>query len=118
MDINSVEWYEGETKFYINTEGCGYPPRVNCSVFSKQYGYSNLGKPFPCYYSRNYPEKVVARYSWDDNLRHLILSLIIPNVLFGVSIGVLSYWYCPGCNRNGCGVENNTYVEKFETKDE
>ncbi|XP_054270705.1 protein tipE [Macrosteles quadrilineatus] len=118
MDINSLEWDVGETRFFINTEGCGYPPRVNCSEFAKKYGYQHLGTPFPCFYSRTYPDMVVARYSWDDNLRHLVLSLVIPNVLFGVSIGVLSYWYCPGCNRTGCGVENTSYVDKFNSKDD
>nr|CAD7409063.1 unnamed protein product [Timema cristinae] len=111
--VDSVEWDFNETRFFINTEGCGYPPRVNCSEFAKQYGYTNVMKPFPCYYSRTYPEMVVARYSWDSNLKHLVLSLIVPNALFGISIGVLCYWYCPGCNR---ACHKNTYVENFPTK--
>ncbi|XP_044741636.1 protein tipE isoform X2 [Chrysoperla carnea] len=113
-NLDTVEWDVGDTRFFVNTEGCGYPPRVNCTEFAKKYGYNNLGKQFPCYYSRTYPETVVARYSWDDNLRHLVLSLIIPNVLFGVSIGVLSYWYCPGCGRT-C---NKIYAAKYPSKDE
>lgn len=56
-----------------------------------------------------YPEMVITRYSWEDNLRHLILSLIIPNVIFAISIGVLSYWYCPCCDRKTTRV----YTEKF-----
>lgn len=112
--IKSVEWDVGYTRFFVTTEGCGYPPRVNCTQFAKKYGGSNMYTPFPCYYSRTYPETVVARYNWDDNLRHLILSLIIPNVLFGVSIGVLSYWYCPGCGRT-C---NKIYAAKYPSKDE
>jgi hypothetical protein len=116
--MNAIEWDVGETRFYINTEGCGYPPRVNCTEFAKQYGYKKLNTPFPCYYSRTYPDTVVARYSWDDNLRHLILSLIIPNVLFGVSIGVLSYWYCPGCKRGRCPIDKTSYGEKFNSKEE
>ncbi|KAL1131690.1 hypothetical protein AAG570_011303 [Ranatra chinensis] len=116
INLESIEWDVGETRFYINTEGCGYPPRVNCTEFAKQY--SALHTPFPCYYSRTYPNTVVARYSWEDNLRHLILSLIVPNVLFGVSIGVLSYWYCPGCNRGRCPIDKTSYGEKFNSKDE
>lgn len=27
-----------DTKFLINTEGCGYPPYVNCSEFAKKFG--------------------------------------------------------------------------------
>lgn len=117
QDRAALQWAVTETRFLINTEGCGYPPRVNCSEFAKQYGYSRLGIPFPCYYSRAYPQMVVARYSWEDTLRHLLLSLIVPNVLFGVSVGVLCYWYCPGCQKP-CATDTVSYVEKFSTKDD
>lgn len=79
--------------------------------------YEHVGKPFPCFYSKAYPEYVITRYSWDDNLRHLILSLIIPNVLFAVSIGVLSYWYCPCCDK-ACHKSTRVYAEKFPSKEE
>jgi hypothetical protein len=84
-------------------------------VFAKEYGDNNSTRPFPCYYSRTYPEMVVARYSWEENLKHLVLSLIVPNVLFGVSIGVLSYWYCPSCGR---ACSKKTYADKYPTKEE
>jgi hypothetical protein len=113
--MENVEWDMGDTKFYVNSEGCGYPPRVNCSEFAKEYGYKRLRKPFPCYYSRTYPEKVVERYSWKENLKHLLLSFIVPNILFGVSIGVLSYWYCPSCTRV---CNKKAYVDKYPTKEE
>ncbi|XP_063224225.1 protein tipE [Bacillus rossius redtenbacheri] len=108
------EWDVADTRLLVNTEGCGYPPRVNCSEFARRYGRTR--SPFPCYYSHAYPELVVARYSWDDTLKYLILSLVVPTLLFGAAIGVLSYWYCPGCNRACHG--NNDYVEKFPDKDE
>ncbi|XP_049783486.1 protein tipE [Schistocerca cancellata] len=102
-----ADWDVVNTRFFVNAEGCGYPPKVNCTVFAKQFG--EVGKqPFPCYYSRTYPEMVVAQYSWEDNLRQLILSLLIPNLIFGVSVGVLCYWYCPGCG-NGCGQSANKF---------
>nr|CAH7735571.1 unnamed protein product [Callosobruchus chinensis] len=105
------EWDVVDTHFLINTEGCGYPPSVNCSEFSQQYGYSTAGTPFPCYYSRTYPDiQVVARYSWEDTLRHLVLSITIPNLLFAASIGILTYWYCPGCKRS-C----QKYIHHFPT---
>lgn len=69
QDLTSMNWDVNETKFFINTEGCGYPPKINCSEFASQYGNKNVGKIFPCYYSKTYPEIVVAHYSWDDNLR-------------------------------------------------
>lgn len=115
-NLTLMQWDVGETHFFINTEGCGYPPRVNCSEFAKKFGYLNLYKPFPCYYSRTYPEIVVARYNWDDNLKHLIISLVMPNVVFAVSVAVLCYWYCPGCNR-ACS-KKPAYVEQFPNKDE
>lgn len=103
-----AQWDVIGTRFLINTEGCGYPPSVNCSEFARQYGLATAGTPFPCYYSRANPMVVVGRYNWDDTLRHLVLSIAIPNLLFAASIGVLSYWYCPGCGRS-C----NKYAHHF-----
>lgn len=37
-DILTVDWDVTDTRFFINTEGCGYPPRVNCTEFAKKYG--------------------------------------------------------------------------------
>ncbi|XP_019698594.1 uncharacterized protein LOC105186766 isoform X3 [Harpegnathos saltator] len=42
--LGSVPWDVTDTKFFVNTEGCGYPPTVNCSAFAKQYAYRNMGK--------------------------------------------------------------------------
>ncbi|XP_023295858.2 protein tipE [Lucilia cuprina] len=116
-DLETVVWDVSYTKFLINSEGCGYPPTTNCSVFARQYGYNHINEPFACYYSRAYPEVVIGRYSWENNLYHLILSLIIPTVLFAISIGVLSYWYCPCCD-NACNKSSRVYAEKFPTKEE
>lgn len=78
-------------------------------IFS--FSYENVRvTTFPCFYSRAFNQIVVARYSWDDNLKHLILSIIIPNVLFAVSIGVLSYWYCPCCDK-ACHKNPRVYAE-------
>ncbi|XP_071449334.1 protein tipE-like isoform X3 [Hetaerina americana] len=106
--VEDSAWDVVDTKFYVNTEGCGYPPRVNCSVFAKKFMMPmdpDPDKPriFPCYYSRTYPERVVAKYSAEENIKHLVLSLIVPNVLFVGSIAILSYWYCPGCCGRGRG---------------
>lgn len=85
--------------------------------FFNIFSFSHIGEPFPCYYSRAYPEVVIGRYSWENNLYHLVLSLIIPNVLFAISIGVLSYWYCPCCDK-ACNKSSRVYAEKFPTKEE
>lgn len=75
--------------------------------------FSRVGSPFACFYSRAYPEIVITRYSWEDNLKHLILSLIIPNIIFAISIGVLSYWYCPCCDK-ACRRTTRVYADKEE----
>lgn len=74
--LGSVPWDVTETKFFVNTEGCGYPPTVNCSIFAKKFAYENLGKVFPCYYSRTHPEIVVARYDWLRKIYGLIIIMI------------------------------------------
>lgn len=99
QSTKNIQWDVTNTRFLINTEGCGYPPSVNCTQFARQYGHDTVGTIFPCYYSRVYPEMVVSRYSWEITLKHLVLSIAIPNLLFAISIAVLSYWYCPGCGR-------------------
>jgi len=87
-----------DTKFFVNTEGCGYPPKVNCTEFARKY--RDLGEnPFPCYFSKTYPELVVAEYSWDKTVRNLIIALVAPPVIFGITVGTLIFWYCPGCNK-------------------
>ncbi|KAL0124247.1 hypothetical protein PUN28_006238 [Cardiocondyla obscurior] len=113
----SVSWDVTETKFFVNTEGCGYPPTVNCSLFAKKYAYENMGKIFPCYYSRTHPETVVARYSWDENLRHLVLALIVPIVLFAATLGVLCYWYCLPVNKT-CGGSSRNLMDKYARKED
>ncbi|XP_044006611.1 protein tipE isoform X2 [Aphidius gifuensis] len=115
--LGSVPWDVADTKFFINTEGCGYPPRVNCSEFSKKFGYRNLGVIFPCYFSRTYPQTVVSRYSWDDNLRNLILALVTPIALFIVSLAVLCYWYCPPMGKS-CGNQGRSLIDKYSTKED
>ncbi|XP_034938605.1 protein tipE [Chelonus insularis] len=113
----SISWDVADTKFFINTEGCGYPPRVNCSEFAKKFGYRNIGKIIPCYYSRTYPQTVVSRYSWDENLRHLVLALVTPIILFVMSLAVLCYWYCPPMSKS-CGSPGRNLIEKYSRKED
>lgn len=37
LEVDSISWDMNDTKFLINSEGCGYPPRVNCSIFASEY---------------------------------------------------------------------------------
>lgn len=95
LGIDQIKWVVGPVKFFINTEGCGYPPRINCTDFARRYGDERDTRVFPCYYSKRYPEeKAVAYFDWNDTVKNLVMAVGIPNVLFGLSIGILSYWYC------------------------
>ncbi|KAG8039003.1 hypothetical protein G9C98_003310 [Cotesia typhae] len=114
--LGSVAWDVTDTKFYINTEGCGYPPRVNCSVFAKEFGRSNMGKIIPCFYSRTYPGTVVSRYSWNQNLRHLVLAIVIPILIFVISLAVLFYWHCTPMK--SCGGPGRNLIDKYSRKED
>lgn len=93
--VKDIKWIAGPVKFFINTEGCGYPPRVNCTLFVKQYGWKRENEIFPCFYSKRYPnDRTVAQFDWNYVIKNLILAISIPNVLFGLSVGILSYWHC------------------------
>ena len=83
---------------------------VGLSSKQKQNYFHLLNISLFFYYFYPFSELVVARYSWEENLKHLILSIIIPNVLFAVSIGVLSYWYCPCCEK-ACHKNPRVYAE-------
>ncbi|CAI6367207.1 unnamed protein product [Macrosiphum euphorbiae] len=161
MSPESLEWAGTAVRFLVNTEGCGYPPFVNCSTFAHRYGHisledilkfndidqpmiqelyrhgneTSLGLPpppmllegsdgtlqttavdrrereisavapevalkvFPCYYSRAYPDRVVADYDWHHTIKTLVAAVVIPWTLFVLSCTVLCYWYCPALKR-------------------
>lgn len=156
MAPESLEWAGTSVRFLVNTEGCGYPPFVNCTLFALKYGhvgsediteFDNINQPvtrelyrhgngsmatgsvepplllaaaptdadgtvavltipvqtelkvFPCYYSRAYPDRVVADYDWHHTIKTLVAAVVIPWTLFIVSCAVLCYWYCPALKR-------------------
>lgn len=149
MSAESLEWAGTVVRFLVNTEGCGYPPFVNCTRFALKYGYvdseeitqlETINQPqtrllyrhgngtdteptpltvatkttfrsalvtpekstlkvFPCYYSRAYPDRVVAEYDWHHTIKTLVAAVVIPWTLFFVSCAVLCYWYCPTLKR-------------------
>ncbi|XP_025192348.1 uncharacterized protein LOC112592498 [Melanaphis sacchari] len=161
MSPESLKWAGTVVRFLVNTEGCGYPPFVNCTTFALKYGHINQedipefnhinqpvtrelyrhgndtspGPPsppilletasdgtqqttavdrrgqkvdekskvalkvFPCYYSRAYPDRVVADYDWHHTIKTLVAAVVIPWTLFVLSCTVLCYWYCPALRR-------------------
>ncbi|KAL7637831.1 UNVERIFIED_CONTAM: hypothetical protein RMT77_011443 [Armadillidium vulgare] len=93
-------WAVKGVPVFVNIKACGYPPRTNCSVFADSFG--PIGSIFACYYSRADPSLVITDYSWGEAVQSLVMALIIPNLLTGISLGVLSYWWYPGCQRRRC----------------
>jgi len=92
------ERYVEDTPLLINIKGCGYPPTIVCDDYAETYSnYSLDGATFPCYYSQMNPWIVLSQYSEDEEVINIAYSLLIPNLLFLVSLVVLVYWYCPYC---------------------
>lgn len=46
-----------------------------------------------------------------------MLALVVPTVLFGVSLGVLCYWYCPPMGKT-CGGPGRNLIDKYARKEE
>jgi len=171
VDPESLEWAGTAVRFLVNTEGCGYPPFVNCTLFALKYGhvgsediteFDNINQPetrelyrhgngtaaadavagpplllaavptdtgtravitipertelkvFPCYYSRAYPDRVVAEYDWHHTIKTLVAAVVIPWTLFIVSCAVLCYWYCPALKREFMVDKRKTAAVKNE----
>ena len=63
---------------------------------------------FPCYYSTRNPWIVIARYnrylltnihlvihkeySRDDTVTSILVSFLVPNIIFIISVAILVYW--------------------------
>ncbi|CAB4070464.1 unnamed protein product [Lepeophtheirus salmonis] len=48
-----------------NVKGCGYPPRLNCATFIKEY--SPNGSTYPCYVSQRISSEIIAVPELDLN---------------------------------------------------
>ena len=94
---NESLWAVKEVPIFVNIKQCGYPPHTNCTIFADEYGI--IDTVFPCYYSRKQPMLVIVNYSWTGAVHPLILALIVPNLITGLSLGLLSYWWYPGCQK-------------------
>jgi hypothetical protein len=87
-----------DTPLLVNIKGCGYPPEIACARFYSDYEATlNRTETFPCYFSRVNPWIVLEVYDYDSMLASIIASIVIPNVLFVISLIILLYWYCPYC---------------------
>ncbi|XP_042871818.1 protein tipE-like [Penaeus japonicus] len=100
FEIDEDLWVGRGVPLFINIKACGYPPQTNCSTFADKHGPE--GSVFACHYSRADPNMVITEYSWWKEVNSIILALLIPNVLCGFSLGLVTYWWYPGCQKRRC----------------
>ncbi|KAF6211598.1 hypothetical protein GE061_012111 [Apolygus lucorum] len=86
-----------EAVLLVNIKGCGYPPDVLCSNFTKHYG--EPGSEFPCYYSRQNRTVVMRHYDRDRQVEVIINYFAIPFVITVVTSVVLCVMHCD-CRRS------------------
>ena len=105
-----------DTPLLVNIKGCGYPPEVACPRFASDYeALLNRSETFPCYYSRVNPWIVIEVYEYDSMLASTLASIIVPNVIFVISLSVLLYWYCPYCQAK-CQSYEEQVCQPFSSK--
>lgn len=88
---NNSEWFFTGAKLFPNVKGCGYPPMLNCTIWSKKF--LDIGSNFSCYYSRADPGLVISDLDLDQNTLNLILAMAIPIPSFIMSVIYLTYAY-------------------------
>lgn len=85
-----TEWFLG-ARLFPNVKGCGYPPSLNCTIWTKKY--KTIGTNFSCYYSRVDPALVVTDLDMWQNKLNLIYSMAIPIPSFIISVIYLAVAY-------------------------
>lgn len=88
---NKSEWFFTGAKLFPNVKGCGYPPMLNCSIWSKKY--KTIGTNFSCYYSRTDPGLVISDLDLNQNTLNLIYATCIPIPSFIISVIYLTFAY-------------------------
>lgn len=88
---NTSEWYFTGAKLFPNVKGCGYPPILNCTIWSKKY--KTIGTNFSCYYSRTDPGLVITELDLHQNTLNLIMATCIPIPSFIISVIYLTFAY-------------------------
>ncbi|EAL40834.4 AGAP002820-PA [Anopheles gambiae str. PEST] len=88
---NNSEWYFTGARLYPNVKGCGYPPILNCTIWTKKYW--TIGTNFSCYYSRVDPELVISDLDMWQNTLNLVYAMAIPIPSFIISVIYLAFAY-------------------------
>merc|ERR1711936_440023 len=100
-------------------KGCGYPPNIVCDEYAETFeNISRDGLTFPCYYSQMNPWIVLSNYNEDEEVINIAYSLLIPNLLFILSLVVLIYWYCPYCQARCRKYEQQTDLREHDDDSE
>uniref|UniRef100_T1GQD7 Uncharacterized protein n=1 Tax=Megaselia scalaris TaxID=36166 RepID=T1GQD7_MEGSC len=77
------------SKLYINLEGCVNTLRGECIEFVERHGsdgreHTGQSK-YPCFYHKSDPSYALTRHDPDKTYRELLVTIIVPSVLFVVS---------------------------------
>lgn len=72
-------------------KGCGYPPSLNCTIWTKKY--KTIGTNFSCFYSRVDPALVISDLDLWQNTLNLVYSMAIPIPSFIISVIYLTVAY-------------------------
>ncbi|XP_055846157.1 protein tipE [Episyrphus balteatus] len=117
MGNNSKYFYVG-ARLFPNVKGCGYPPMLNCSIWTKRY--IKLKSMFPCYYSKVDPSLVISELDYWQNTLNLVYSMAIPIPSFIISVIYLTYAYFKIYNEDeeAAPLDENAEDIDFEEGDE
>lgn len=88
---NESEWFFSGARLYPNVKGCGYPPMLNCTIWSKKY--KDIGSNFSCFYSMVDPSLVISDLDLWQNKLNLVYAMAIPIPSFIISVIYLTFAY-------------------------
>lgn len=88
---NDSEWFFTGARLFPNVKGCGYPPMLNCTIWTKKYW--KIGTNFTCYYSRVDPGLVISDLDMWQNTLNLVYAMAIPIPSFIISVIYLAFAY-------------------------
>ena len=78
-------------KLYPNVKGCGYPPKIDCSVFAQNFG--DAGRTFNCFFSQKEPDLVITELDHEEVHTVLLYPIAVPLPIFFISIFYLVFAY-------------------------
>ncbi|KAL7639409.1 UNVERIFIED_CONTAM: hypothetical protein RMT77_009910 [Armadillidium vulgare] len=90
-DFDNITWDYTYATIFPNIKGCGYPPKLNCTIFNKRYGEN--GSIFPCYYSSLQPNVTITELNLEETKETLIYAIVVPWSCFIASVLYLLVTY-------------------------